>query len=249
MKLGFMQPYFFPYLGYFQLLHEVDRWIAFDDTQFINRGWINRNRILHPNPKKEWQFITVPLSKRGRYDRVCDICIASGFDWRAQILGRLSAYKKAAPYYNQTLDLVHSCFDTDETNLANFVIRALRVTAEFLGIQTPIEVFSGMNLELGPIEHPGQWALRVAETVGASHYVNPRGGKAIYKKDDFEDKGVKLSFLKPGLRPYSQRRDGFVAGLSIIDVLMWNSVENVSEMLRQDYSILDEIDASDSHFG
>lgn len=232
MKLGIMQPYFFPYIGYFQLLDAVDRWIAFDDIQFIDKGWINRNRILHPDPAKEWQYITLPLAKRGQFDKIRDISIKSDVDWRAQILGKLTAYKKKAPYYKQTTDFVHRCFDTDENNLANFAIRSLKMTAEYMGIRTPIEVQSELDLRLGKIEHPGQWALRISEALGASEYVNPIGGTGIFRQEEFESAGVKLSFLQPMLAPYSQRRGGFVSGLSIIDVMMFNSPEAVRELLK-----------------
>lgn len=231
MKLGIMQPYFFSYIGYFQLIQAVDRWIAFDDIQFIDKGWVNRNRILHPEPAKEWQFITLPLAKRGQFDKICDIRIKSGIDWRAQILGKLTAYKKKAPYYKQTTDFVHRCFDTDEENLAKFVIKTLKMTAEYLGIQTPIEVQSEMDLQLGNIEHPGQWALRISEAVGASEYINPIGGIEIFRQEEFENAGVKLSFLQSMPAPYSQRRDGFISGLSIIDVMMFNSPAAVRELL------------------
>lgn len=232
MKLGIMQPYFFPYIGYFQLLDTVDLWIAFDDTQFIDKGWINRNRILHPEPAKEWQFITLPLAKRGQFDKIRDIRIKSDFDWHAQILGKLTAYKKKAPYYKQTIDFVHSCFDTHENNLARFVIRSLKMTSECIGIQTPIEIQSDMDLKLGKIEHPGQWALRISQAVGAGEYINPLGGIDIFNRKEFESAGVKLTFLQPMLAPYSQRRDGFVSGLSIIDVMMFNSSEALRELLN-----------------
>ena len=95
MKLGIMQPYLFPYVGYFQLMNAVDRWIAFDEIQFIDKGWINRNRILHPDPVKQWQFLTVPLSKRGQFDKICNISIKEELDWRSQIFGKLTMYKKS----------------------------------------------------------------------------------------------------------------------------------------------------------
>ncbi len=231
MKLGIMQPYFFPYIGYFQLIRAVDLWIAFDDIQFIDKGWINRNRILHPETAKEWQFITLPLAKRGQFDKISDIRIKSDVDWRSQILGKLTAYKKRAPYYKKTRDFVHRCFDTDENNLAKFVIKTLKMTSEYIGIQTPIEVQSEMELHLGKIEHPGQWALRISEAVGADEYINPIGGIDIFKQEEFESVGVKLSFLHPMPASYSQRRDGFVSGLSIIDVMMFNAPEAVRELL------------------
>lgn len=231
MKLGIMQPYFFPYIGYFQLMNAVDRWIAFDDIQFIDKGWINRNRVLHPDPVKEWQYITLPLDKRGQFDKICDISIKSQVDWRSQILGKLTSYKKKAPYYNQTIDFVRDCFDTDEANLARFVVRSLKMTAQYIGIQTPIDVQSEMDLQLPKIEHPGQWALKISEAIGASEYVNPKGGADIFKAEEFKKAKIELSFLGPKLTPYPQRRDGFIPGLSIVDVLMWNDSSSIAQLL------------------
>jgi hypothetical protein len=233
MKVAIMQPYFFPYIGYFQLLNAVDRWIAFDEIQFIDKGWINRNRILHPNPAKEWQFITLPLAKRGQFDKICDISIKSEIDWRANILGKLTSYKNQAPYYTQTIDFVRYCFDTDEKNLACLVIEILKKTVGYLGIKTPIDVQSEMNLNLGEVQHAGQWALRISEAIGAKEYINPHGGQEIFKPEEFDDAKIKLSFLKAGLTPYQQKREKFVHGLSIVDFLMFNKIENCEKFLGQ----------------
>ena len=117
MKIGIMQPYFFPYIGYFQLMHIAEKWIIFDEVQFSNKGWINRNRILHPDHKKDWSYINIPLSKSSKHKKICDVSIKSGIEWRESIFGKLSAYKSVAPYYDQTIKLVGECIRTDETNL------------------------------------------------------------------------------------------------------------------------------------
>ena len=245
MKLGIMQPYFFPYIGYFQLMSAVDQWVVFDDIQFIDKGWVNRNRILHPDPEKEWQFITLPLDKRGQFDKICDIAIKEDINWRAQIMGKLTSYKKKAPYYKSTIDFIENCFNTDETNLAKFVIRILRMTAEHIGIDTPIMVQSEMNLQLGEIEHPGQWALRISEELGATEYINPYGGIDIFREAEFQKVGISLLFFKSLNIAYSQKRkEGFVPGLSIIDILMFNDHERCLSMLEQ-YKILPAYDCVD----
>lgn len=227
-----MQPYFFPYIGYFQLMNAVDRWIAFDEIQFIDKGWVNRNRILHPDPVKEWQFITLPLDKRGQFDKICDISIKSEIDWRANILGKLTFYKKKAPYYKQTIDFVRDCFDSEENNLARLVIEILKKTAVYIGIQTPIDIQSEMNLNLGDVQHAGQWALRISEAIGATEYINPQGGEQIFKPEEFNYAKIKLSFLKTNLIPYHQNRESFANGLSIIDVLMFNTLEQVLLLIK-----------------
>lgn len=232
MKLGIMQPYFFPYIGYFQLMNAVDRWVAFDEVQFIDKGWINRNRILHSDPAKEWQFITLPLDKRGQFDRICDINIKESIDWRSQILGKLTHYKKSAPYYEKTIEFVQNCFDTDESSLAKIVIEILRKTCAYIGIQTPIDVQSELKLQLSEIHHPGQWALRISQALNAEEYINPIGGRQIFKPKEFESVGVKLSFLKTEPSTYLQMRKKFISGLSIIDVLMFNDRQQCARLLE-----------------
>tara|TARA_B110000977_G_C10976916_1_gene454568 strand:+ start:309 stop:1028 length:720 start_codon:yes stop_codon:yes gene_type:complete len=239
MKVAIMQPYIFPYLGYFQLMNIVDKWIVFDDIQFINKGWINRNRILHPDHTKVWQYITIPLEKRGHFDKICDVSINSEIDWRAQILGKLTAYKKKAPYYNQTIDFVRYCLDSEENNLARLVVDVLKKTTKHIGISTNIKVQSEMNLQVGEIYHSGQWALRISELLGATEYINPFSGAEIFKNKEFENSKIKLSFLKPKLNLYEQSRKEFVPGLSIIDVLMFNSISETNSLLnKNNYEIL-----------
>lgn len=237
MKLAIMQPYFFPYIGYFQLMNAVDQWVVFDDIQFIDKGWINRNRILHPDVTKEWQYITIPLRKRGQFDKICDIEINEDGKWKKQIIGKLSSYKKKAPFYNQTISFIEDCLDTDESNLSRFLVRTLQKTAEVLEIETKINVQSTMALALGEIENPGQWALRISERLNASQYINPYGGAEIFDEKDYEKANIELKFLKSKLEKYVQRRDGFVSGLSIIDVMMWNQIEDIKGMLENGFDI------------
>jgi hypothetical protein len=232
MKLGIMQPYFFPYIGYFQLMNAVDRWIVFDDIQFRDKGWVNRNRVLHPDPKKEWQFITVPLDNRAQFDKICDISVKSEIQWKSQILGKLTHYKKKAPYYAQTINFVRDCLDTDDANLSRLLISILKKTRDYLGITTPIDIQSEMRLQLLKIQHAGQWALRISEALGAKEYVNPSGGQQIFNPSEFEDANIKLSFLSPGFEAYCQRRADFIAGLSIIDVLMFTGREQAAMLLE-----------------
>ena len=181
-----MQPYFFPYIGYFQLMNAVDHWIVFDDIQFIDKGWINRNRILHPNAAKQWQFITIPLSKRGQFDKICDISIKTDINWKSQILGKLSTYKNfKAPYYDQVLKLVEKIFETNEKNLSKFIVRSLRLICNHLNIKSKIQVQSEMDLNIQKPSHPGQWALNISEKLGASEFINPESGNEIFNEKEF----------------------------------------------------------------
>ncbi|MDC3044740.1 WbqC family protein [Prochlorococcus sp. AH-736-B04] len=233
-----MQPYFFPYIGYFQLMHYVDEWIIFDDTQFIDKGWINRNRILHPDIDKEWQFITIPLKSRGQFDKINIISIDSSKNWESNILGKLTAYKKKAPFYKQTIDFIKYCFSNKNISLSEFLTSTLKKTAEYIGIRTPLIVQSSLDIKIDKVDHPGQWALKIATELKADEYINPIGGRKIFKKEEFENENIKLRFIETLLEPYSQRRNGFIEGLSIIDIMMWNDQKNIYKLLSKNLNII-----------
>lgn len=238
MKLGIMQPYFFPYIGYFQLMNYVDEWIVFDEVQFIDKGWVNRNRILHPDPVKEWLYITVPLDKKGQFDKISEITIKKNSGWIDELMGKLTAYKKKAPFYKRTRDFVGDSLNIEESNLSQFLVTVLKNTTRALSIETPIKVQSSMKLPLSKIEHPGQWALRISQSLGANEYVNPCGGADIFDQNEFDQADIKLKFLRSNLSPYVQRKGSFTPGLSIIDVMMWNDETAIHEMLLKDFNIL-----------
>ena len=238
MKLAVMQPYFFPYIGYFQLMSAVDQWIVFDDTQYINKGWVNRNRILHPDIEKEWQYITIPLKNRQRTDKINAVFIDKTKNWRANILGKLSAYKRKAPYFHSTMNFVYECLTDTEENLAQFLTNTMERTAMRLRIRTPIARQSALSLALGTVDNPGHWALRICRALRANEYINPHGGSAIFDERDYDSAGIQLWFLKPTLRKYIQCKGSFTPGLSILDVMMWNSLDQIEEMIRTDYKLL-----------
>lgn len=232
MRLGIMQPYFFPYIGYFQLINAVDKWIVFDLVQYIEKGWINRNRILHPDREKDWLYITVPVQRHKRTDKIGDMVINDNIAWREEIEGKLSAYRKA-PYYEDTMGLVRQCLAFSDSGLSGFVTNAIMRICGYLDISTPIEVASRMNMSLPEAEHAGQWALHISAALAADEYVNPYGGYEIFDEREFESRNIKLRFIKPILTPYVQRKGRFIPGLSIIDVLMWNGRDQTIEMLNE----------------
>ncbi len=229
MKLGIMQPYFFPYLGYFDLINYTDRWIVFDTVQYIRHGWVNRNRILHPN--EGWMYVTVPLKHHSRDTIIKDIRITQGKKWKRSIMGKLTHYKHRAPYANQTLDLVEDCLSLPEDSLARLNVYALEKVCECLGIQFDYSFFSEMTLDLDPIEQPGHWALRISQAVGAEEYTNPPGGVDLFDEKAFADHGIKLTIRPLPTFKYSCNGYDFIPNLSIIDVLMWNTPERIKAYL------------------
>jgi hypothetical protein len=234
MRLALMQPYFFPYLGYFQLICAVDRFILFDDVQYIQRGWINRNRIL--KPVEGHQYIQMPIAKHGSAALIKDVEAVPGHKWKTRILRQVEHYHTSAPFYPAVRALLTDCFAFDGLNVARLNGHCLRLVCSYIGIEPDIELSSRMGLDYMGIAGPDEWGLTVSEQLGACEYVNPVGGVAFFDAAKYAEHGVKLTFLTPSLPPYDQRRDAFEPSMSIVDVLMFNSPDRVRAML-DDYKL------------
>jgi hypothetical protein len=228
MKLGIMQPYFFPYLGYFDLINYSDAWIVFDTVQYIRHGWINRNRILHP--RDGWSYMIVPVHY-GRELVIKDVSIADDGKWKQRIIGQLQHYKKHAPYFSQTMELVQDCLDAEEQSISALNVAILGKVCEWLGIKFEPRLFSKMEMQLGPVEGPGDWALEISRALHAEEYVNPPGGAALFDQERFAASGIKLTIRQMPAFEYACPGYSFVPNLSILDVLMWNPVEAVKAHL------------------
>jgi hypothetical protein len=234
MKLGIMQPYFFPYLGYYSLMKHTDQWIVFDVVQYIRHGWIARNRVLKPG--EGWQYIAVPLQKHNRDTLIKDIRINQD-DWKGKILRQLDHYKKAR-YYNQTIEVIKECFEIETDSITILNAHILKTTCNYLGIDFKYNIFSEMDLAIDPVADAGEWALNISKALQASEYINPPGGMELFDKNKFANAGINLKFLNINLTDYPQRRNVFEPGLSIIDVMMFNSPEVIREML-DNYQFID----------
>lgn len=236
MKIGIMQPYFFPYLGYISLIKHTDRFILFDTVQFIRHGWIERNRVLKQN--EGWLYIQVPLFKSGRETLIKDIQINNTENWKNKILSQLQIYKKIAPNYFNVVRLLNEVFENDFNDIVHLNKRSLESICNYLGINKEIEIFSEMELNIEPVIEPDEWALNICKVLGnTDEYWNPPGGMSFFDKSKYEKAGIKLKFQKMDLLPYNQKRVTFEAGLSIIDVMMFNSVEEINGML-DNYSLI-----------
>jgi len=231
MKLGIMQPYFFPHLGYFDLINLTDHWVVFDTAQFVRHGWMNRNRILHP--KEGWQYITMPVNKHSRDTAVKDIKVSKDPKCRSRILGQIQHYQKKAPYFRQTHQLVEEVLAVDESSLSRLNATILGRICSYLEISFEYEFFSEMSMSLGPVEGPGDWALRIAEALGVTEYVNPPGGARLFDPSKFESLGIKLTIRNLPFMEYTCGNQEFIPGLSIIDVLMWNPPDKVHDYLQK----------------
>ena len=225
MKLALMQPYFFPYLGYFDLINSVDKWIVFDTAQYIKRGWIHRNRILHP--KNGCQYIIVPVKKHSYRTRINEIIIDNEQNWRRKIIRKLQRYKKNAPYFDQVIDLVEESFAIEEKNISRLNTAILSRVCKYLGIRFNYTYLSEMNIKIGHLEGPGDWGLRVSEKMDAKEYVNLSGGKHLFNECKFKQKNIKLTIKHQLCFTYSCVGYEFMPNLSILDLLMWNKPETI----------------------
>ena len=232
MKLGIMQPYFLPYIGYISLIKHTDRFILFDTVQFIRHGWIERNRILKPN--EGWQYIQVPLIKKdGRNTLIKDIKINNNENWQKKILAQIQHYKKKAPHYFNVVLLLNDIFSEIHEDIVALNKASLEKILKHLNIDNKLEVFSKMNLPIKEANAPDEWALNICKEIeGTDEYWNPSGGQTFFDKSKYDKNGIKLKFHNACLTEYSQNRDTFESGLSILDAMMFNSVDQINKMLN-----------------
>ncbi len=226
-----MQPYFFPYLGHFALIANVDRWVVLDVTQYTPKSWMNRNRILHP--RQGWMYVSVPVQSSSQHLKILDVRLDRPERSLRSILGKLDHYRRRAPHHGEVASLVEQAFaDRSDDSLVALDVAGLQVTCEYLGLPFHWSLCSQMHLDLSAVQHPGQWALRIAEQLGASEYLNPIGGASLFCREEFEEAGVQLSFLDVGPVRYDTGPFAFEPSLSILDVLMWNEPREVRSLLR-----------------
>ena len=231
LTLGIMQPYFFPYLGHFSLIASVDEWIVFDITQYTPKTWMNRNRILHPS--SGWQYITVPLSNSSISIKTQEARVLDLLGAKENILGKMSHYKKKAPFFTEVNTLVKDVFDaTEDNSLVSLNVLGLSAVCRYLDIPFNYKICSELSLPLPEKLGPGEWAPEICRMMGATDYINPKGGRAIFDPADFTCRGISLHFLQAKDFIYSTKPYKFELNLSILDVLMWNPPNVVTAAIR-----------------
>ncbi len=233
MKVGIMQPYFFPYIGYFQLMNAVDVFVVYDIIEYSKGGWINRNRIL-VNGKDS--YITLPIKNDSDFLDVRDRYLASCWDIdRKKMANKIKEAYRKAPFFDEVFPIVESCLQFDEKNLFKFVFHSIKTIKEFLEIETPFVVASEIDINHKLTSEDK--VIRICNVLEADLYLNPIGGVQLYKKENFTRSGIELQFLKTSNVNYKQFSNDFIHSLSIIDVLMFNSKKMVQEMINRDFVI------------
>ncbi|KLN60319.1 WbqC-like protein [Kiloniella spongiae] len=232
MKLAIMQPYFLPYIGYFQLIQSADIFILYDNIQYTKKGWINRNRLLRNG--KDFTF-SLPLKKQSDYLDIRDRRIADSFN-RQKLLNQIKGAYSMAPYFNQTFSLVEGIINHNEENLFEFLYYSIKKICSVLEVSTEITKSSSVDIDHSLKKQSKIFSF--CNAVGAKTYINAIGGQSLYSSDDFNERGIALKFLSPKLNSYSQFTPPFIAGLSIVDILMFNSRELIKETMLREYELI-----------
>lgn len=232
MKLGIMQPYFLPYIGYFQLLASVDKFIVYDNIKYTKKGWINRNRMLLNGTDA---IFSLPLKKGSDSLDVVERELAAEFD-RRKLLNQFKGAYGRAPQFELTYPLLERIVQRDEANLFRYIHHSIVQLCEHLGINTEIRISSEILIDH---ELKGQdKVLALCKAAGADTYINTIGGVELYAKGDFRIKGIDLQFIKSTPFEYAQFGDAFVPWLSIIDVLMFNPLSAVRAYINENYELV-----------
>lgn len=229
MKLAIMQPYFFPYLGYFSIIKCTDKFVFLDEVQYIRHGWIERNRILK---KDGFIYIQVPIHKHSRETLIKDILIRND-NWKRKILDQIVFYKSMAKNYWSVRKLLERIFSESFNSITEQNAFIIKEICNYLGIDFQFEISSKLNIPYEGIEEPDDWALQISLFLNAEEYYNPIGGMKLFNKKKYNSNSVKIKFVENKLVPYTQAGNLFTSSLSIIDIMMFNSIEESNHLIDQ----------------
>ena len=235
MTLAIMQPYFLPYIGYLQLMNAVDRFVFYDDVAFINRGWVNRNRILVGG--KEHLF-TVPLKEASQNKTIREIALSDDPKWRGKLLKTIEQSYRKAPLYETVMPMIEKIVNfmadnPSDVSVADYIFHSFTELTAYLAITTAL-VSSSTIYENGHLKAQER-ILDICRQEGADQYINPIGGQELYDRNRFAEAGIALHFIQSKRVEYEQRigktgPNEFVPWLSILDALMFNDVNQVRAM-------------------
>lgn len=252
MKLAIMQPYFMPYIGYFQAIYSVDKYILYSNLSFIKDGWMNRNRILIKDGSIS--IISVPLIHKSSNNFIYEILVDKNKKWNIKLLKSIFLNYKGCDYFEEVYPLFEKLLNQSYDYLYELNAYTLIGIARFIGITTPIEFDNKenyfdlekklLNIENGdysdfiymkktqPIKKVAR-ILAISNIEKADVFVNAIGGQDLYDKDEFKQYGIDLKFIKTDNFSYSQFSKEFASNLSIIDVLMHNGKAGTMELIKK----------------
>lgn len=232
MKIAIMQPYFFPYIGYFQLINAVEKFIIYDDVNYMKKGWINRNNILvNSSPS----LFTIPLQRASQNRLIKDICVSDENSWREKLIKTIELNYKKAPFFVDVFPLIKKIILFDEKKISKLILFSLKEINRYLNIKSIIvetsDIYNNQYLKAQ------ERIIDICKKEHATQYLNPIGGLEMYSEEVFAQNGIKLNFLKVNPIVYKQFNNEFVSWLSILDVLMFNS-KNVISSILEDYELV-----------
>lgn len=228
MRIAVMQPYLFPYIGYFQLIQDVDKFVVYDDVQYIKGGWINRNKILVNH--QEYMF-TFSVQEAEMKAKINERFLSTKFLYEKDkfIKTIIQNYKKA-PYFEDSFNLILEILTTEERNLSAFIYRSIQKINVYLGIDT--EVIRSSILPYTNFLSKEEKLIDIVKRLNGNIYINSIGGIKLYSKENFKREGIDIYFLNPKPLLYFQYQEPFIPNLSVIDALMFNSKEELRELLK-----------------
>ena len=234
MKIAIMQPYIFPYIGYFQLINAVDKFVVYDDGEYTKKGWINRNRILMNGSDYLFSF---PLKKDSDFQTIRNRLLADNYsEHKKKLIGRVSSAYAKSPQFKIVFPIVEECLNFENNNLFLFILNSLNKICCYLDIKTEFIISSVLNVN-NSLKGEGK-VIDINKKLNASTYINAIGGQALYSRETFSENNIKLMFIKTSEIVYPQFSNEFVPNLSIIDVMMFNSKEKIQEYLRSFYTLI-----------
>lgn len=225
MIVGIMQPYLFPYIGYFQLMKAVDTFVIYDDVNFIKQGWINRNRILING--SDFMF-NIMLKGSSSFKKINEIDVGGN---NQKLITTIEQSYRKAPCFSEAYPVISNIFLNKETNLAKYLSNSISAITEYLGIQVSILISSEIKKDASL--KGDDKVINICKQLKATNYINAIGGQELYSKEKFSENGLILNFIKTKPIVYKQFKDPFIPWLSIIDVMMFNSPEAINKMLNE----------------
>ncbi len=228
MRIAIMQPYFMPYIGYFQLINAVDKFVVYDDVNFIKKGWISRNNILVNG--KSYLF-SVPLQNMSQNKLINEIQIVQSDQWKSDFLKTIYSNYKKAPNFDVAFPIIEKVINYKQQNLTSYIVFSITELCKYLEIDTQVVISSDIpkNNEL-----KGECKIiEICTEMHATNYINAIGGKELYSSVNFSEKNLKLQFIKSDRIEYKQFKNEFIPWLSIIDVIMFNSVKDTKDFLEK----------------
>jgi hypothetical protein len=218
-KIAIMQPYVFPYMGYMNLVNAADKFVFYDDVNFIKNGWINRNRIMLMG--EPYRF-SIPLKQQSQNISIECTEVFELSRFVDKFLKQLGSSYKHSPYKNSVLDYVREVLSDNHKNIGEIAVSSVELFFRYIGIEKEFHYSSKEFSSTRGLKKADR-LIKITQLLNSSEYLNALGGSSLYAKDLFASKGIIISFVKPSLMPYVHCNVGngiFRPGLSIVDIMM-----------------------------